>query len=84
MLEFLKALLEILIKDPKSRVNIIQLALIAFMCFGITFFPPKFNSSTPAKNITEHEVKVTWVPDSPVSKDPFYKLPDQSQNSQNN
>jgi hypothetical protein len=81
MAEFLKALLELLVKDPKSRTNIIQLALLALLCLGIAFAPPRSNSSTPAKNRPEYEVKMKWVPDSPVSKDPFYKLPDQSQNN---
>ena len=81
MLQFLKTLLEIVIKDPKSRVNIIQLGLLAILCLGLAYLPPKSNSTTPSKSITSYEVKATWVPDSPVSKDPFYKLPDQSQNN---
>jgi len=89
MLEFLKALLEILVKDPKTRVSIIQLGLLAVLCLGLIFSPPRSNSPTPSKTTTPYEVKGTWVPDSPVSKvpdspvskDPFYKLPDQSQNN---
>jgi hypothetical protein len=81
LVEFLKALLEIIVKDPKTRTNIIQLALLGILCLGLVFAPPRSNSTQPAKNTTPYEVKGTWVPDSPVSKDPFYKLPDQSQNN---